>query len=89
MIAFDSFFEPFVWMNADFTKNEYKREHISEEDFTYSILQILLRNGDKFEEKTFSEKCTLARGNQYNLSEMALFFKNCEESEAQESSIDG
>jgi hypothetical protein len=42
MVAFDSFYDPLVWMNANFSKNEYKRVLISEEQFARSILEIIL-----------------------------------------------
>jgi hypothetical protein len=44
MINFDSFYEPYVWMNNDPTKNEYKRDLVSEFEFGNNILMTLIKN---------------------------------------------
>ena len=58
-------------MNKDYTKNEYKRDYISEEEFTQNILLILLKNEDKFDSSNFVSRCYMARADGYKLSEMA------------------
>jgi hypothetical protein len=62
MIAFDTFYDPFVWMNSDHLKNEYKRDHISEADFASNILYIILKNDQKFDNHQILDCCCELKG---------------------------
>ena len=79
MIAFDGSYDPFVWMNKDYSKIEYKRDYVSEEEFTQNILQILLKNEDKFDSNGFVSQCYMARTDNYKLAEMAAYFEESDE----------
>jgi len=68
MIAFDGFYDPFVWMNEDFRKNEYKRDFISENEFAANILFLLLKNDHKFENGQVLDYCCEMKGQGFKLS---------------------
>lgn len=67
MIAFDTFYDPFVWLNGEYTKNEYRRDHISEVDFASNILYMLLKNDQKFENHQLLDCCCELKGQAMSL----------------------
>ena len=83
MIAFDAFFEPYVWMNEDYSKNEYKRDLISEQEFAPNILFAILKHDHKFENSQILDYCCEIKGQGYTLREIARFFLDFHEKDLQ------
>lgn len=76
MIAFDAFYDPFVWLNSEYIKNEYKRDHISETDFASNILFLILKNDHKFDNQHILECCCELKSQGLNLKELSAHFSD-------------
>ena len=74
MIGFDKENNPFVWMNAQFWKNEHSRNFNSEASFILNLLEVLDKNKINFGGSTFSDIIAkLKKTTKFNETLEALF----------------